>query len=34
MVSKIHCVSDSISSTIFDVQNRQHFSINQVGVPL
>jgi len=30
----IHRVGDSISSSIFDVQNQQHFSINQAGVPL
>lgn len=30
----IHRVGDSISSSIFDVQNQQHLSINQVGIPL
>lgn len=33
-MNKIHRASDSISSLIFDVQNQQHFSINQVGIPL
>lgn len=33
-MNEIHRVSDSISSLIFDVQNQQHFSINQVGTPL
>ena len=30
----IHCIDESISSIFFDVQNQQHLSINQVGIPL
>ena len=33
-MSKIHRISDSISSSIFDVQKQQNLSINQVGIPL
>lgn len=33
-MNKIHHVSDSISSLIFDVPNSQQESIFEVGVPL
>ncbi len=33
-MNEIHRAGDSISLLIFDVQNQQHFSINQAGIPL
>ena len=33
-VSKAHHSCEQISSIFFDVQNQQHLSINQVGIPL
>ena len=33
-VTFVHRIDESISSILFDVQNQQHLSINQVGIPL
>ena len=34
MIIFIHCIDESISLIFFDMQNQQHLSINQVGIPL